>query len=190
MYTITTQPENVVTSPPNTEDPTNKRHELATPQPSRRSQRLLAQMLAGKSSHSLLTTARWIELKTQDQNRQIRRTAFGPRNVVSRFLIKFVIDDIWFLNFMSSGLLMILYIYIYIYIYIYAYTYTNIYTYIHSHTYKYIYTNTNAYVCNLQELARHKVNNNNIAFKKCFINKYCSSLWTYTSTCIYVFMHI
>ena len=54
----TTQPENIATSPPNTKDPTNKRNELATPQPVRRSQRLLAQILAGKSSHLLLTTAR------------------------------------------------------------------------------------------------------------------------------------
>ena len=51
--TTTTQPENVAASPPNTKDPTNKCNELATTQPIRRSQRLLAQMLAGKSSHSL-----------------------------------------------------------------------------------------------------------------------------------------
>ena len=66
----TTQLEKVDTRPPNTTDPTNKRNELATLQPIRRSQRVLSQMLAGKKSHSLLTTARWIELKAQDQNRK------------------------------------------------------------------------------------------------------------------------
>ena len=87
--------------PLNTKDPTNKRNELATPQPIRRSQRLLAQMLAGKSSHSLLTTARWIELKAQDQNRKS-----GERSSRNRIIC------------LDYAFLTHIYIYIYIYIYI------------------------------------------------------------------------